>query len=184
MSPRPCRSANRCSDLQCLGCVWRYCRFQAIRILNQSTGPLYTISLTIPDPSPEGFRASRVELRNRVDYLRRTDLRWRKCGFHGWLQRDGTVRCIASLGMLGRGEVEKGLERWSATLGPEIGHDDLRVAIWGGVKPSAVFKEAGGARYQGIKLNIWPRRDPVRPKRACSPFLSHQYEADPMPVAF
>ncbi len=59
MSPRPCHSANRCSDLQCPGCVWRYCRSQTIRILTHSTGPLHTIILTIPNPSPERFCAWR-----------------------------------------------------------------------------------------------------------------------------
>ncbi len=122
--------------------------------------------------------------RNRVDYFRRTDLRWRTCGFHGWLQRDGTVRGIITLGTPSRNEVEEGLERWGMTLGPEVGHEDLRVAIWRVVKPTAVYEEAGGARYQGIKLNIWPRREPVRPHHSCSPLSIHPYKGDPMPVVF
>src|SRR5215213_10175612 len=130
MSPRPCRSANRCSDLRCATCAWRYCGSQTIRILAHSTAPLHSITLTIPNPTPEGFRAWRVEIRNRVDYLRREFPVWRKFGLCVFLQSDGTIRGIVSLGRLGPDEVEEGLERCGATLGPEVREEDLRVAVW------------------------------------------------------
>ncbi len=157
--PYACRSANRCSDLRRPTCAWRYCRSQAIQILTKSNGPLHTITLTIPDPSPEGFRVWRIEIRNRVDYLRRKSSAWRNFGFHGWVQRDGTVRGIITLGRMGRSEVERGLTRWGATLGQEVGPEDLRVAIWRVTMPGAISPQvAEGRRYQGRRFAIHPRR--------------------------
>lgn len=143
MVTRFCHSAHRCNQIACATCCWRAARNTTLQIQNKSNGRLHTITLTIPDHSPESFRGWRVEIRNWVDYLRRKSATWRNFGLHRWLRSNGTGRGIVTLGRLGRDEVENGFLRWSATLGPEIGHDDLRAALWSVVRPSAVSKEAG-----------------------------------------
>ncbi len=177
MSPRPCRSANRCSDLHCPGCVWRYARSVTCRILTQSTGPLHTVTIC----ETSAFRVWRVEARNRIDYLRRVDPLWREFGVWGWLQRDANMKGIVSLGALGPDEVTKGLVRWSPQIGPEVRPDGLRGAVWSVIKPSQIPADVGGARYQGLKLNIWPRREPARSSTSRQSSRSCQV-CDPMPV--
>jgi len=183
MSPHPCRSANRCSTLQCPACAWRYCRHVAIRILNQSTGPFHTIALTISDPSPEGFRAFRVALRNCTDHLRRSFRHWHPFGIVVWLQRDGTIKGLVSLGLLGLDDAAKGLERWSPKLAVEVSPEELRVAIWHVTKPSAIWSgPSGGRRYQSIRFSIWPHRDQHSAPPPWSLPESVGYLYDPMPV--
>ncbi len=147
------------------------------RILIQSTGPLHTVTIC----ETSAFRVWRVEARNRIDYLRRVDPLWREFGFWGWLQRDANMKGIVSLGPLGPDEVAKALKRWDPVLGPEINTDDLRTAIWAATKPTSISTRMAGARYQHLKLNIWPRREPARSMLSWqSPPDCHVY--DPMPV--
>jgi hypothetical protein len=146
-------------------------------ILTRSKGPLYAI--TIYEPSD--FRHWRVEARNRVDYLRRVDARWRSFGIHVWLQRNATLQGVVTLGALGPAEVVKGLARWGAVLGAEITPEDLRAAIWSATKPRVISLAVGRARYQGLKLNIWPRRKPTRSTISRQP-SPECHAHDPMPV--
>jgi hypothetical protein len=154
------------------------------RILTKSVGPLHSITLTIPNPN--AFREWRVEVRNRVDYLRHADPFWKSFGFNGWLQCDGTIQGIVALGPLGPPEVTKGLARWDAVLGVQIEPESLRAAIWSATKPQVISLEAAGERrYQGRHFSISPCRSacPNRPAALVPNWVvSDSY--DPMPVLF
>lgn len=179
----PCHSAHRCNKVTCEACCWRAARQTTLSILHRGHGPLNTIALTISDPSPEGFRAFRVAVRNRIDHLRRKFPLWTALSILVWFQRDGTIKGIVSLGLLGPNDIVKGLERWKPKLGPEIGPDELRVAIWDATKPSAIWcKGEARGRYQDVRFGIWPRQ---MLRSAHLPWKrqdSAEYPLGPMPV--
>jgi hypothetical protein len=74
--------------------------------------------------------ATRVQLRNAIDHLRRHNLRWRIISLHLWLTQTGTLSGIACLGTLGPAEVTEKLgTRWSMALRP-IAAEDLREQVY------------------------------------------------------
>lgn len=151
-----------------------------VNVLTRSVGPHHAITLTISDPDLNRFQRWRVEIRNRVDHLRRVDPRWREFGVHGWLQRDGTIRGVVSLGGLGPIEVTKGLVRWGAVLGAAIEPEDLRVLIWSAAKPQAIYIDGPPqGRYWPVRCSIWRCR--VTPESTLGCHAPMRDEVGPMP---
>jgi hypothetical protein len=111
---RACKGSNHGHFVQCERCSWRYAGRIARRI-SRATGPFYAVTTKISDPTPSGFRRGRVEVRNRITYLRKAPS-WRNFGLHVWRCRDGKVKGIVSLATLGPAEVPDGLTRWPVTL--------------------------------------------------------------------
>src|SRR3712207_181098 len=112
----PCRSAHRCNQIACETCAWRHSRHVTCRILEGWAEPFFAVALAISDPSPAGFRAFRTEIRNRIDYLRRSCPLWRAFGWVLYSGKDGVLRGVATLGVLGPAEVISALQRWNVTL--------------------------------------------------------------------
>ncbi len=181
MIPQTCCSAHRCNDITCETCAWRHTRQVTHRILQGWPGPFYTVTLTILDPSPRGFRRARVELRNRLDYLRRKTPVWRNFGFLLYRVGDGTLQGIAALGGLGPADIQQGLGgRWPMTLRPIL-PEDLRLEVWRCMRPAVMapaVTERGG--YQAVRLSIGPCRSVLRATVTSDPTDL----ADPMPVVF
>src|SRR5688500_17803965 len=120
-----CHGRTHCHSVRCERCAWRKSRQITRRISASANGPIYAVVISIPDASPFGFRQWRVEMRNRITYLRNAP-RWRDLGLHVWRCEDRKLRGVMSLGALGPEEVQDSLSRWPMVLRP-IQLDDLRI---------------------------------------------------------
>ncbi len=149
------------------------------RILTTSTGPLYSISITTPDPSPVAIPTIRIQIRNAIDHLRRQHPRWRDFTARLWLAQKGTLSGIASLGTLGPAEVvEKLGSRWPMTLLPIVA-EDLRVEVYRTLR-RVWIGEGVGRRYQALSIFVGPRRVRAVPER--QNVLTRWRAVEPIPV--
>jgi hypothetical protein len=111
-----CRSARRCSQITCATCAWRHAGQVTRKVLEGWDGPFYATTLTIRDPTPDGFRSFRMEMRNRIAYLRKSPV-WRNFGLLLYRTGDGTLRGTAALSGLGAADMWEGLGgRWAMTV--------------------------------------------------------------------
>lgn len=105
--------------------------------------------------TPGAFRLWRIAVRNVIDHLRRTSRWWRSMGLWLWLSADGRLRGIANLDSITVSEFVQSLgRRWPVTV-RSIEVETLRAEIYRAVRRCP---EPKSARYQGLKLAIWPRR--------------------------
>ncbi len=174
-----CHSAHRCARLDCPACVWRHSLHVTRRILTASTGPLYTITLTLPDLSPSTILTTRIQVRNSVDHLRRRYPPWRDLSLHLWLTRSGNLEGIASLGTLGPAEVQEKLgSRRPMKLCPIVA-ENLRVEVYRTLLRVWVG-EGVSRRYQPVSLYVGPRRVQAVPE--CQNNLTFGPAHEPMPL--
>jgi hypothetical protein len=181
MRPHQCRSSHRCNQPTCETCAWRHTWHVARKVLETWSGPFYGINLTLPDPSPTAFLEFRVEMRNRVHYLRRKDGLWRAFGLQVYRCSHGVLRGISTLGALGPKEALSTLGgRWPITLQPTA-PENFRLELRRCIRPSVIAPSSvtrGG--YQAHRFSISPDRPrPCRGGHMRSPPLPLR---DAMPV--
>ena len=179
MAPIQCRSARRCNQITCATCAWRHSGQVTRKVLEGWDGPFYATTLTIRDPTPDGFRFFRMEMRNRIAYLRKSPV-WRNFGLLLYRTGDGTLRGTAALSGLGAADMWEGLGgRWAMTV-RLILPENLRFEVSRCMRPAVMPPTlTGRGGYQALRLTIGPSRSVVR-----TPVLS-SYPPEfvaPMPV--
>lgn len=176
-----CNSGHRCDAPSCVNCSRRYAGRLAGRILSGVSGVLYSVEITPNLSGLPAFWKWCVAVRNLIDYQRRQNILWLRCGIYVWFSRDNRVRGIATLDPAGPTEFMRTLNaRWPFSV-REIGSDNLRNAIYESIRPGVVSDvRPQNGRYQTLKLAIWPRRriDPLSPRP------SRHREIEPMPIIF
>jgi hypothetical protein len=142
--------------------------------------PFYATTLTIPVPTPEGFWSFRVEMRNRIAYLRKSPV-WRSFGLLLYRTGDGTLRGIATLGELRAAGVQQALGvRWPTILRPIL-REDLRQEVWRCMRPAVMPPTlTGRGGYQAARFSISPQRQ--RSHGSKTSRLCHPQFDEPMPV--
>ncbi len=174
----PCRSAHRCNQTTCATCAWRHARKVSRRVLEGWGGPYYAVRLGNPASTP--LQSLRVEIRNRIDYLRRRSPSWRAFGWVLYQTRDGDLRGVATLGTLGALEVVEAFHaHWPTTL-RLILPEDLRQEVWRSMRPAVMPPTlTGRGGYQAVRLAIGPCRSGLR--TAVLPSYPPEF-VHPMPV--
>ena len=181
---KKCCSAFRCARTDCAVCARRYAGRLARQISTISTGKFFATEIRISASTLADFRGFRVEARNFIDYRRSACFWWREFTLHGWLSHDGWVRGVGSLGSLKSSEVSEAFQsRWPTNL-RRIAPDDLKSEIVSLIQPGAIHPVQMSARYQTIKLAIWPSRPRARPRSLISPSMPKASILEPMPILF
>jgi hypothetical protein len=176
-----CSSRSRCARTDCAVCTRRYAGRLSRRILTIASGKLFAIELQLPSPSLADFWTFRVEARNFIDHRRRCCPWWRALMLHLWLSQDGRVCGIGSLGSLTSSEVLEALQpRWPTSIRP-LSSENLRSEIVQIVRPDLLPSADLSARYQSMKLAIWPRREK---RKATLRIELPRYDLEPMPIVF
>jgi hypothetical protein len=177
---KTCCSQSRCTRIDCAVCARRYAGRLAKRIQTTATGKFFAIELSLPSPSLADFWSFRVEARNFIDHRRRSDQWWREFMLQVWLCQH-ELRGIGSLGSLIESEVLEAFQtRWPTSIRP-LSSENLRLEIVQIVRPGLLPLAEMSARYQSLKLAIWPRRE----KRMSAPRLQPpRYDLEPMPIVF
>jgi hypothetical protein len=178
---KKCCSQSRCARTDCAVCSRRYAGRLSRRILTITTGKLFAIELQLPSPSLADFWSFRVGARNFIDHRRRLDRWWREFMLQVWLCQDGRVRGVGSLGSLTDTEVLEAFQsRWPTSIRP-LSYENQRPEIVQIVRPGLLPLAEISARYQSIKLAIWPQRERRKP----TPRLEHpRYDLESMPIVF
>ncbi|MBL0406827.1 hypothetical protein JKG68_23055 [Microvirga aerilata] len=150
-------SANRPYSVSCESCTWRYSLNISRRILTTNPRRLFAITFTPTLTSQADFRSWRIQVRNVLDYRRRESRWWRDVGLWGWLNADGHIKGIASLGAILEDEFLHAFgRRWPTTL-RAIDEKELRNEVYFSVRPSMIFNAGPHhGRYQHLKLAIEP----------------------------
>ncbi|MPR12027.1 hypothetical protein [Microvirga tunisiensis] len=142
---------------------------------------LHAVEIDIAPSRWADFWSWRIEARNVIDYRRRTSRWWRHCGLIVWLGADQKLRGVVFLGAVAPVDFLAAFSRWPMTLRP-ISPAVLREAIHGFVKPGMIAAmPTSKARYQSLKLAIWPRRNAIK-TRSPVPVQIPQVYIEPMPV--
>jgi hypothetical protein len=132
-------------------------------------------------PSFADFWSWRVEVRNLVDYRRRTDRWWRDLALNVWLNQDGVVRGIVALGSVTPDEFLAVFSRWPTALRP-ITPSTLREEVYAIVQPSRLaFPALPPRRYQSLKLTIAARRNAPKVASLFNEKAVRRY-VEPMPI--
>jgi hypothetical protein len=176
-----CCSQSRCSQLDCTACARRYAGRLAKRVQATASGKLFAIEMQLPSKGLADFWSFRIQCRNLVDHRRRRDFWWCSLLLHVWMGQDGMARGIESPGSLTSCEVQEAFQsRWPTTIRP-LDSENLRSEIVQIVRPGLLPLAEMSARYQSLKLAIWPRRE----KSKVTPRLEQpRYELEPMPIVF
>jgi hypothetical protein len=176
-----CQSQSRCGEITCEVCARRYAGRLAKRIQTTATGKFFAIELLLPSPSLADFWRFRIDGRNFVDYRRRQCRWWNEFMLQVWLCQGGRVRGVGSLGSLTDTEVLEAFQsRWPTSIWP-LDSENLRLGIVQIVRPGSLSSAELSARYQSMKLAIWPRREKrMSPRRLQQP----RYNLEPMPIVF
>jgi hypothetical protein len=178
---RKCCSQNRCALKTCAPCSRRYAKHIARRIQSTGTHKLYAVEIDIALLSPAGFWSWRVEVRNVIDYRRRTNRWWRNCGLNVWLGADQRLRGIVFLGPVAPVDFLAAFSRWQTTLRP-VDPTVLRETIYSIVRPGMIATmPTSEARYQSLKLAVWPRRKAIKTRSLVQERAPTVY-IEPMPV--
>jgi hypothetical protein len=176
-----CCSRSRCRRISCEICARRYARRITRRILTATTAKHYVITIDLPSFSLADFWAWRVEVRNFVDYRRRVCRYWRGFALHVWFSPGGLIRGITSLDSVTCCEVTEAFgARWPTTL-RSIESAAVRQEITAVTRPCMVRLPSASARYQRLKLAIWPLRSgapsvPRLDRKSVTPLI------EPMPI--
>jgi len=178
---RKCCSANRCGLITCTPCARRYAKRIAHRIQAMGTHNLHAVEIDIASTSPADFSTWRIEARNVIDYCRRTSRWWRHCGLIVWLGADHKLRGVVFLGSVAPVDFLAAFSRWPTTTRP-MSPALLREAIHGFVKPGMIATiPLSKARYQSLKLAVWPRRKATKTRSLVQERAPTVY-IEPMPV--
>lgn len=181
ISMRKCCSQSRCGKTTCTVCARRYAGRITKRIVSRATGKLHVVRIEPPIFSRADFWRWRTEVRNMIDHYRRNSRWWRSFGLQVWLCRDGKLRGITCLGSLTEGEVLTAFNRRWPTALRSIDPSDLRREIVTIVHPNMIASVQVKARYQSVKLAIWPQR--TRLKTSLLPVPDTiKVRIEPMPV--
>jgi hypothetical protein len=120
---------------------------------------LCVVEIELAQSSFADFWSWRVEVRNVVDYRRRTDRWWRDLALSVWLNQDGMMRGIVALGSVTPDEFLEVFSRWPTALRP-LTPSTLRDEVYAIVEPSQLaFPVLPPRRYQSLKLTIAARRN-------------------------
>jgi hypothetical protein len=150
-------------------------------MLREDSRNFYVIEIALEPSSFADFWAWRVEVRNVVDYRRRTDRWWRDLALNVWLNRDGMMRGIVALGPVTPDEFLAVFSRWPTALWP-ITPSTLRDEIYAIVQPSQVGSPAlPRGRYQSLKFTIAARRKAARAISSPIERVISRY-VEPMPI--
>jgi hypothetical protein len=142
---------------------------------------LYLVEIELAQSSFADFWTWRIEARNVVDYRRRTDRWWRDFALNVWLNQDGMVRGIVTLGSVTPGEFLAVFSRWPTTLRP-ITPSTLRAEVYAIVQPSRLaFPALPPRRYQSLKLKIAAQRNAPETITPLSENAIVRY-VEPMPI--
>jgi hypothetical protein len=178
---RKCCSRNRCSLTSCNPCTRRYAKRIAQRIHAVGNHNLHAVEIDFAPSSAIDFRSWRIEARNVIDHRRRTSRWWRNCGMNVWLGADQRLRGIVFLGTVAPVDFLAAFSRWQTTLRP-VDPTVLRETIYRIVRPGMIAAmPTSKARYQSLKLAIWPRRKPTMTRSQVQERASAVY-IEPMPV--
>jgi hypothetical protein len=176
---KKCCSQSRCGQIDCAACAHRYAGRLAKRIEVVASGRMFAIEMALPSPTLADFWSFRVEARNFIDHRRRPCPWWRALLLHLWLSQSGRVRGIGSLGSLTSSEVLEAFQsRWPTSIRP-LGSENLRSEIVQIVRSGSLLSTEMSARYQSMKLAIWPRREKRLPTLR---FQQPRYDLEPMPI--
>jgi hypothetical protein len=179
-----CCSQSRCARIDCAMCARRYAARLAKRIQNTATGTLFVIEMMLPSEGLADFWSFRIQCRNLIDHRRRSNFWWRSLLLHVWMGQDGKARGVASLGSLTSSEVFEAFQsRWPTNL-RAITPDNLKLEIVSIIQPGAIYPVQMSARYQTIKLAVWPPRQRARPRSLISPPIPTASIREPMPILF
>ena len=142
---------------------------------------LCAVEIELAQSSFADFWSWRVEVRNVVDYRRRTDRWWRNLALSVWLNQDGMMRGIVALGPVTPDEFLAAFARWPTALRP-ITPSTLRDDIYAIVQPSRVaFPALPPRRYQSLKLTIAARHNAPENNLSISVKVISRY-FEPMPI--
>jgi hypothetical protein len=178
---KTCCSQSRCARTDCAVCTRRYAGQLAKRIQACATGKLFAIEMRLPASTLADFWSFRVGARNFIDHRRRADQWWRDFMLQVWLCQDGRVRGVGRLVSLTDTEVLEAFQsRWPTTIRP-LSSENLRSEIVQIVHPGSLSSAELSARYQSMKLAIWPRREK---RKATARLEQSRYELEPMPIVF
>jgi hypothetical protein len=176
-----CCSANRCGKIDCNPCSRRYAKRIARRIHAVGNHNLRAVEIDIAPSSMADFWSWRIEARNVIDYRRRTNRSWRHCGLIVWSGADHKLRGIVFLGAVAPVDFLVAFSRWPTTLRP-IDPAVLRDTIYVIVKPGSIATmPTSKARYQSLKLAVWPRRKATMTRSQVQERAPTVY-IEPMPV--
>jgi hypothetical protein len=158
---KTCSPNSRCERLECATCAWRYSGRTTARIEQTVLGPVYAVTFHTKFTTLSAFQQWRVSARNTVDHLRRgrNGRWWRDCGCHVWLDQQGHMCGVMTLGSITAVEIESTIgRRWPLAL-RKIEAGDLRVEVYRAMEPGKIWSRSSvTARYQGLRLSISPRR--------------------------
>jgi hypothetical protein len=150
-------------------------------MLREDSRNFYVIEIALEPSSFADFWAWRVEVRNVVDYRRRTDRWWRDLAVSVWLSQDGVMRGIVALGAVTPDEFLAAFARWPTALRP-ITPSTLRDEVYAIVQPSRLaFPALPPRRYQSLKLTIAARRNTSKSISPLSEKAVCRY-LEPMPI--
>jgi hypothetical protein len=150
-------------------------------MLRSETRNFHVVEIKLAPSSFADFWSWRVEARNVVDYRRRTDRWWRDLTLNVWINADGMVRGIVTLGPVTPDEFLAVFSRWPTELRP-ITPLSVRDEIYAIVQPSQLaFPAVPSRRYQGLKLTIAARRKGTKTISLPSPKAVSPY-FEPMPI--
>jgi hypothetical protein len=142
---------------------------------------LCVVEIKLEPSSFADFWARRVEVRNVVDYRRRTDRWWRDLAVSVWLSQDGMMRGIVALGAVTPDEFLAAFARWPTALRP-ITPSTLRDEVYAIVQPSQVASPAlPRGRYQSLKFTIAAQRKAARAISSPIEKVISRY-VEPMPI--
>jgi hypothetical protein len=178
---RKCCSQNRCSLTSCAPCSWRYAKRIARRVQSTGNHNLHAVEIDIAPSRLADFWSWRIEVRNVIDYRRRTSRWWRHCGLIVWLGADQRLRGVVYLGLVAPVDFLAAFSRWPTTLRP-IDPAVLRDTIYTIVQPGMIATmPTSKARYQPLKLAVWPRRKATKTRSSVQERASTVH-IEPMPV--
>ncbi len=170
-----------CSLTSCTPCSRRYAKRIAQRVHAVGNHNLRAVEIDIAPSSPADFWSWRVKERNVIDYRRQTNRSWRHCGLIVWLGADQRLRGIVFLGAVAPVDFLVAFSRWPTTLRP-IDPAILRDTIYAAVQPGMIATmPTSKARYQPLKLAVWPRRKAIKTQSSTSTRAPQAY-IEPMPI--
>jgi hypothetical protein len=144
---------------------------------------LYLVEIELAKSSFADFWSWRIDVRNVVDYRRRTDRWWRDLVLSVWLNQDGMIRGIVALGPVTPDEFLEVFSRWPSALWA-ITPSVLRDEIFAIVQPSRLaFPALPPRRYQSLKLTIAAQRNAPKTITPFSENAVNRY-FEPMPILF
>jgi hypothetical protein len=116
-----------------------------------------------------------------MDHRRRTSKWWRHCGLFVWLGADHKLRGVVFLEAVAPVDFLAAFSRWPTTLRP-VDPTVLRETIYSIVRPGMIAAmPTSKARYQSLKLAIWPRRKAIKTRSLVEERAPTAY-IEPIPV--